>query len=99
MTPARPEAPGGSRVCPHCRQTILASAAVCPICRHHLRAGEATVALAAAGTICEYSIMVSVYAGDGTELTRQIVGVGALKPNETRVFDVSVEAREHSAPV
>lgn len=111
MTPSRPDVPGGTRVCPHCRQTILASAAVCPVCHHHLRAGEATVGLAArpergvsllrvegtvaqapTAAVCEYSIMVSVYSDDGTELTRQVVGVGALRPNETRAFDVSVEA-------
>jgi RNA polymerase subunit RPABC4/transcription elongation factor Spt4 len=28
---------GKTRSCPHCRATILESAAVCPACRHHLR--------------------------------------------------------------
>lgn len=28
---------GRTRACPHCRATILESAAVCPACRHHLR--------------------------------------------------------------
>jgi uncharacterized protein YbaR (Trm112 family) len=28
---------GKTRTCPHCRATILESAAVCPACRHHLR--------------------------------------------------------------
>ena len=28
---------GATRTCPHCRATILESAAVCPGCRHHLR--------------------------------------------------------------
>lgn len=28
---------GRTRTCPHCRATILESAAVCPACRHHLR--------------------------------------------------------------
>jgi len=37
MTAPRPGAPGATRVCPHCRETILESAAVCPACRHHLR--------------------------------------------------------------
>ncbi len=40
MTTARGSAPGRTRVCPHCRQTILESAAICPVCRHHLRAGD-----------------------------------------------------------
>jgi hypothetical protein len=29
--------PGITRTCPHCRATILESAAVCPGCKHHLR--------------------------------------------------------------
>ena len=34
----RPTATAGkTRSCPHCRATILESAAVCPACRHHLR--------------------------------------------------------------
>ena len=28
---------GESRSCPHCKATILKSAATCPICRHNLR--------------------------------------------------------------
>jgi len=36
MTSAR-QAAGAARTCPHCRQTILASAAICPACRKHLR--------------------------------------------------------------
>lgn len=49
---------GKTRSCPHCRATILESAAVCPACRHHLRfehrRGEqvqqaSTVALRVAG--------------------------------------------------
>ena len=50
---------GRTRSCPHCRTTILESAAVCPACRHHLRfearradaeAPPAEVALAIEGT-------------------------------------------------
>jgi len=33
----RSGAAGKTRVCPHCKTTILDSAAVCPACRHHLR--------------------------------------------------------------
>ena len=35
--PPRAGTPGATRTCPHCRETILESAAVCPACRHHLR--------------------------------------------------------------
>ena len=31
------QAVGAARTCPHCRQTILASAAICPACHKHLR--------------------------------------------------------------
>ena len=36
--------PRVTRVCPHCKATILASAAVCPSCRHHLRFDPAAAA-------------------------------------------------------
>jgi len=37
MIGRRQSAPGATRTCPHCRETILESAAVCPVCRKHLR--------------------------------------------------------------
>jgi hypothetical protein len=36
-TVGRTTAPGRTRVCPHCKATILESASVCPACHHHLR--------------------------------------------------------------
>lgn len=36
--------PGKSRLCPHCKSTILDSAAVCPACQHHLKFGPAAEA-------------------------------------------------------
>ena len=44
MTNQRPGLPGATRQCPHCRETILESAAVCPACRHHLRYGAGAAA-------------------------------------------------------
>ena len=44
MTSTRPGQPGATRQCPHCRKTILESAAVCPACKHYLRYGAAGVA-------------------------------------------------------
>jgi hypothetical protein len=41
MSNLRPGQPGATRQCPHCRETILESAAVCPACKHHLRYGAA----------------------------------------------------------
>jgi len=37
VSSARPGSPGATRQCPHCRETVLESAAVCPACRHYLR--------------------------------------------------------------
>lgn len=44
MSTARAGAPGATRACPHCRETILESATVCPSCRHHLRFGAGPAA-------------------------------------------------------
>ena len=37
MNAASTGRPGATRECPHCRETVLESAAVCPNCRHYLR--------------------------------------------------------------
>ncbi|MGH8112905.1 MAG: hypothetical protein ACREPL_13460 [Rhodanobacteraceae bacterium] len=39
MSVANSGAAGATRVCPHCRETILESAETCPACRHRLRWG------------------------------------------------------------
>ena len=44
MSNQRPGQAGATRQCPHCRETILESAAVCPACKHHLRYGAAAAA-------------------------------------------------------
>lgn len=48
MSQPRPGAAGATRTCPHCKTTILQSAAICPACRHYLRF-DAPQADAAAG--------------------------------------------------
>jgi hypothetical protein len=35
---------GTTRVCPHCKTTILESSTVCPACQHHLRFDPAAAA-------------------------------------------------------
>ena len=101
---------GRTRVCPHCKATILESAPICPQCRHHLKFGAAAApagqeklesfsALRVEGTVqhpeqggdWEYSVVLSIRNERGEELTRQVVGVGALRPTESRVFTLSVE--------
>ena len=101
---------GRTRVCPHCKATILESAPICPQCRHHLQfvAGappapqykpQSLSALRVEGTVqhperggdWEYSVVLSIRNERGEELTRQVVGVGALRPTESRMFTLSVE--------
>jgi hypothetical protein len=110
MLPVRPSggAVGRTRTCPHCKATILESAAVCPQCRHHLRFGAAATAqaqvegftaLRVEGSIehpqrggdWEYSVVLSIRNERGEEISRQVVGVGALRPAESRAFALSVE--------
>ncbi len=107
MTPVRQGAPGATRTCPHCRQTILESASVCPACRHHLRftPGEKSTApatfsaLSVEGSIrhpredepWEYSIVVSVLDEKGEEVARHVAGVGVMRGSERRSFTFAVE--------
>ncbi len=37
MSVVRQGALGATRVCPHCKATVLQSANICPGCQHHLR--------------------------------------------------------------
>jgi hypothetical protein len=98
--------PGKTRTCPHCKATILESAMVCPGCQHHLRFDpaaqrmlpaatplkvEGTIRHPPGGDVWEYSIVLSVRNGRGEELTRQVVGVGALAPEDVRSFSLAVE--------
>ncbi|QWP75809.1 hypothetical protein J5226_19690 [Lysobacter sp. K5869] len=110
MSAQRQGMPGATRVCPHCKATILETASVCPACRHHLRFDSDANALAAKrfsplsveGTIrhppsdgaWEYSMVLSIKNDRGEEITRQVVGVGALFSGEERTFTLSVEAFE-----
>jgi hypothetical protein len=109
MLPGRPSGTvGRTRTCPHCKATILESAAVCPQCRHHLKFGVASVApakvegfsaLRVEGSIehpkqggdWEYSVVLTIRNERGEEVSRQVVGVGALRPAESRTFSLSVE--------
>ena len=110
MNAPRAGAPGATRSCPHCRETILASAAVCPACRHHLRFAESaadTLNVAAQavtplrvegqlrnppdGGTWEYSMVLTIRNERGEEIARRLVGVGAMPPEETRTFTLSVE--------
>ena len=107
MSIARQGAPGATRICPHCRAAILESATVCPACRHHLRFTpgmapraipsfsplkvEGTIEHPPVGQPWEYSVVISIRNERGEEVTRQVVGVGALQPTEHRTFSFAVE--------
>jgi hypothetical protein len=97
---------GATRACPHCKATILESSSVCPACKGHLRfdAGasartpnmqplrvEASLRHPPGGSTWEYSMVLTIRNEEGKEVARQLVGVGALQPNEQRTFTLSVD--------
>jgi hypothetical protein len=100
--------PGKTRICPHCKTTILESSSVCPACQHHLRFDESLVerraqprfsALRVEGAFrnpegadsWEYSVVVSIRDQRGEEVTRKVIGVGALDHDESRTVTLSVD--------
>jgi len=112
LNPSNPGPAGATRACPHCRETILASATVCPACKHHLRFGQnaapATVAvvtpLKVEGSIrnpgegaWEFSMVLTIRNERGEEIARKLVGVGAMQPDEQRSFTLSVEMTQGAA--
>jgi len=52
---------------------------------------EGTVQHPERGGDWEYSVVLSIRNERGEELSRQVVGVGALRPTESRTFTLSVE--------
>jgi uncharacterized protein YbaR (Trm112 family) len=113
MSTLRPGSAGATRACPHCKATILESATVCPACRGHLRYDEASLQrektkvtpLQIEGTLVappgdiafEYSMVLSIRNERGEEVNRQVIGVGALHPDEDRSFTLQVEMTEAGA--
>jgi hypothetical protein len=105
MSSVRRGTAGATRTCPHCKATILDSAGVCPACRGHLRFEtsvvrqpdltplqvEGTIRHPADGGAWEYSVVLSIRDDRGEEINRQVVGVGALRPDEQRTFSLAVE--------
>jgi len=108
MSNVRPGSPGATRECPHCRETILESAAVCPACRHYLRFDaapvperapaltplciEGSIRHPADGEPWEYTVVVSIRNDRGEEVAHKLIGVGAMSPNEQCTLTLSVEA-------
>lgn len=108
MSSLAPGTAGATRQCPHCRETILQSAAVCPNCRHYLRFeptapaahAPALTPLCIEGSIrhppggdpWEYTVVVSIRNERNQEIARKLIGVGAMQPNEQCTFTLTVEA-------
>ncbi|MES2123337.1 MAG: hypothetical protein V4503_01490 [Gemmatimonadota bacterium] len=83
-------------VCPSCRHHLRFDPDAAT-----RRAAEATSSpLRVEGTITqppgsnpvEYSVVVTIRNDRGEEIARQVVGVGALQPRESRTFTLSVES-------
>ena len=108
MSSARPASAGATRECPHCRETILESAAVCPACRHYVRFApiaeapqepaltplriEGSIRHPSDGEPWEYTVVVSIRNDRDEEIAHKLIGVGAMNPDERRTFTLSVEA-------
>jgi len=91
--------------CPHCGEHILRSAATCPACQRHLRFDAVTAPRPARPSVCPLSVdgtirHVAVHDERGEMVARRVVGVGALRPGESRKFTLRVEvlAPEASTP-
>lgn len=52
---------------------------------------DGTIRHPAVGEPWEYSVMLSIRNDRGEEITRQVVGVGALNQGEQRTFSLAVE--------
>jgi glutaredoxin len=114
MTLVRRGPPGTTRSCPHCRATILDSAARCPQCQKHLRVDpesstrgqRTTIPFRVEGTIAhdtddqpaEYQVMLVMHDEKGAEISRQVMAVGAMTPGATRTFTLSVELTRSPRP-
>ena len=107
MSVARQGTFGATRICPHCKATVLQSANICPGCHHHLRFNAANAepqtaglpAVRIQGSIhhptldeqCEYSVVISITNEQGEKVARQVIGVGALQPGERHIYSFSID--------
>jgi hypothetical protein len=113
MSVARQGPVGATRICPHCKATVLMSANICPGCQHHLRFNAAAAepqsagipAMRLVGTIehagsdeCEYCVVIAISNERGEKITRQVVGVGALQPGERHAYSFSVDLMPARGP-
>ncbi len=113
MIPVRSFHSGETRICPHCKDTILKSATVCPACHHYLQfealkvdASPGVCPLRIEGSIrhperekpCEYSVVLEVSDEGGEVISRRVMGVGTIRATEVRTFSVRVEVSPRDKP-
>ncbi|MFQ5929147.1 MAG: hypothetical protein ACE5MK_05580 [Acidobacteriota bacterium] len=113
MKSARSSVLGETRICPHCKDTILKSATVCPACHHFLQFDAVTTGVSPSvcplqieGTIrhpdrekpCEYSVVLEVCDEGGEVISRRVIGVGTIRASQVRTFSVRVEVSPHDRP-
>jgi hypothetical protein len=114
MAVARQSTFGATRVCPHCKATVLQSANICPSCQHHLRFNtvnaepqaqpvsamriEGSIHHPGRGEQCEYCVVIAINNERGEKIARQVVGVGALQPGERHQYSFSVELMPVKTP-
>jgi hypothetical protein len=84
-----------SAVCPQCRHHLRFGAAAAPartpVEGFTALKVEGTLEHPAQGSDWEYSVVLTIRNERGEELARQVVGVGALRPTESRSFSLSVD--------
>jgi hypothetical protein len=74
MKASRVSAAGESRLCPHCKATILKSSVACPLCRHLLRFVAAGAEPLAQPTTCPLSVEGTInHPGEGEPLEYSIL--------------------------
>lgn len=85
-------------VCPACRHHLrfdpAATARGTPAVSSSALRIEGTIKHPPTSEPLEYSVVVTIRNDRGKEIARQVVGAGALQPDETRTFTLSVEVFE-----
>jgi hypothetical protein len=81
-------------VCPQCRHHLrfgAAAAAQAPVEGFTALRVEGSIEHPARGGDWEYSVVLTIRNERGEEVSRQVIGVGALRPAEARSFILSVD--------
>ena len=82
-------------VCPACRRYLRfidSGADAAPVPALTPLRIEGNIRHPADGEPWEYTVIVTIHNDRGEEISRKLIGVGAMNPNEQRRFTLSVEA-------